>query len=747
LTDLETAEGMDLSDSSTRLRLADELINCGELQKAEKQLAAVQKVAPADQGLWRLWARCALESRSQNMMLKAANDGLKALSLQPWDFMPIAADLYIRSDRLDDANDLISKLSQRGISPMAVAFLRGSEAAHRGRLREAVKRWQQSMAFGNKSPQVRLALASALSRLGDVQSAGLQLRTLISERPDSFDAHLAAAKLAAQSGDWIGAAEQARRASELQPDNPGPLFVYLQAQIQLLPRNSTDRDPTQDQMVQNIETQLSSLTKIAGSSGDVELLEFELALRQGKITRAETLLDQLKQTRLAQEKIVLAEVELLTVQGKVDQVAQKLEEAVEKSPDSVELVRYLAVLLDRQGNPEKCEEVLKGALARATEPVSQRELGLLLARFYSQWGRQGEAYTLLVPLSQKLPQDVLIKRRLLLCDEVTKDPKQAQTLVDEIKSIEGENGWQWRYEQAKLWFDGNFEKHYPQIISLLQENMLANPNDQASRILLAKTQERAGDSQLALATYREAVRISPDDLRVIVPALAALFKAKEYDEADRILARASRQNLSHPELKKWEFLDRLRRGDLGSASDILQGLVSDDPNNQAASLSLALLKIQQNELDEASKLLAGLKSRDPNSLPVTAAQIQISIHRGDATEALRIADEMVRKLNDSAARILRARTLATLGRPDQAVAELERAAAADPCSVQVWLAKSDLRRSMGQKKEAVSDIRHVLLLDPDDLYVQQRAVSLLLTSEDPNVVREGHDLLDKALAA
>jgi tetratricopeptide (TPR) repeat protein len=747
LADLETAESMDPSDGDTRLRLAEEFLNCGDLQKAEKHLTAVQKTMPTDQGLWRLWARCALASQSQQMMLKVAEDGLSALSMQPWDFMPLAAELYIRCGRLDDANDVISELSQRGVSPTAVAFLRGSAAAKEGHLREAVKRWQQSMESGNRSPQVRLALASALSRLGDMQAAFLQLRTLISERPDTYEAHLAMAKLSAQSGNWPEAADQARRASELQPENPEPVLVHLQAQIQLLPSRSASQGEALDQMVRNIQAQLAGLKKALGGSGDVELLEFELALRQDKFAQAEAQISQLRQTRLAPEKTILAEVELLTAQSKVDQAMQKLMEAIGQFPESVELVRYLAILSNQQGHPETTEAVLKRALTRAKEPASQRELGLMLVRFYTQWSRQDDAYDLLMTLSQKLPQDILIKRRLLLCSQITKDPERAQKLVDEIKAIEGENGWQWRYEQAKLWFDGNFEKRHPQIISLLQENMLANPNDQASRILLAKSQERAGDIQLALATYREAIRISPDDIRVIIPVLAALFKAKEYDEADRILTRASRRNLSHPELRRWEFLDHLRRGELDSASDILQGLVTDDPNNQAASLSLALLKIQQNDLDEASKLLAGLKSRDPNSLPVAAAQIQVSIQRGDPPEALRLADGMVRKLNNSSARILRARTLASLGRADEAVAELERAAFVDPCSVQVWMAKSDLHRTLGQTERAVSDIRHVLTLDPNNVYVQQRAISLLLMSRDPNAVREGERLLAKALGA
>ncbi len=748
LADLEQAQEKDLSDAQVRLRLAEESVNCDNLEKAEAHLDSVQEVIPNDQGLWRVWAQYALKTQSKEKMLKVAEDGLKALSSQPWDFMPIAANLYIQCGRLNDANNCIAQLNQRDIAPAAVAFLRGSVAAHQGHLRQAAQRWYQSMELGNTSPQVRLSLASTLIRLGDGQSAMRQLQILISERPDSSEARLALAKLFARSGNWTETAEHARRASELRPGNPESALLYLQAQIQLLIRSSTDQSVGYQQRVTAIETQLSALKEVLRGFGDVELLEFEFALRQGKIEDAEVLVDQVKKTRLPREKIVLVEVELLTAQNKVDQAIQRLDEAIAELPESVTLVGYLAVLSDQEGRRKRCEDTLKYALTNVQDPLSQRELGLMLARFYVQWDQRDNAYALLLKLLRKLPDDIPIKRRLLLFEQVVKDAEQAQKLIDEIKALEGENGWQWRYEQAKLWFEGeNFETHHPEIVSLLHENMLANPNDQASRILLGRCHERAGDLQLAISTYREALRLAPNDLSVIVPTLAALYKAKEYEEAEKIMLRASRQKLSHPELKKWEFLDCIRRGELDSASSILQDYVSSDPNNQAACLSLALLKIQQNELDEASKMLSELKSQDPNSIMVTAAQIQISIRRNNSAEALRLSDEIVQNLRHTSAYILRARTRATLGQVDRAIEDLERAGNMDPNSVQVLVAKSDLYDSLGRMDEAIADIHKALSLDPNNVYVQKRMVSLLFSSGTPDKAREAGALLEKALAS
>ncbi|GAG29790.1 unnamed protein product, partial [marine sediment metagenome] len=153
LADLEQAEKQDLSDPNVELRLAGEFlavefINADILDKAEKHLTTVQIAMPTDQRLWQKWAQFALKSQLQEKMLKVAEDGLKELSSQPWDFMPIATDLFIRCGQLDRADDCISKMNQKDVMPVEVAFLEGRVAAEREQLFEAIKYWQESMALG-----------------------------------------------------------------------------------------------------------------------------------------------------------------------------------------------------------------------------------------------------------------------------------------------------------------------------------------------------------------------------------------------------------------------------------------------------------------------------------------------------------------------------------------------------------------------------------------------------------------------
>jgi len=447
-----------------------------------------------------------------------------------------------------------------------------------------------------------------------------------------------------------------------------------------------------------------------------------------------------------QPAIVLAEAELLAAQDKPDEAIATLKQAIKNFPEAVEPVTYLAILLDRQGKREECETILSDASVRIGQPATQRDLALLLAQFYVQWNKPDKAYELVKNLAEKLPQDIPLKRRLLACEQVIKDPAKAQQLVNEIKALEGEDGWQWRYEQARLWFAGqDFKARYPQITSLLQENLLANPADQASRALLAAAYDRRGELRLAISTYQEALSRSPDDLRVIIPAVAALYRAREYGQADELLKRASERRLYHPQLEALRLESHLRHGELSEASDILEDLFTNDPNNRAACLSLALLKMQQNKFDEAEPLLTKLKAQEPNSLAVASAQIKMNILRKKPQEAIRLCDEIVANLKNASAYILRARANAELGQADKAIEDLDRATSIEPNSIEVWTAKSDFYRSAGQSDKAVDCLQQAMSLAPDNIQIQKRLIPLLLGSADRGKVQQGKALLDKAL--
>ncbi len=745
LSDLEQAEKLDLSNADVHLRLAQEFINTNILDKAEEHLTTAHKITPAEQKLWQIWARLAIKSQSKEKMAHVAETGLKELSYQRWDFIPQACELFIRADKLDRAAECISEMQQKEMLPGIVAFFGGLVADKKGQCFEALKCWRRSIELGNKSPQVRLMLASTLSVLGDSQSALRQLRTLVIEMPNFLEGRLALIRLLEKTGNWAEVVEHSATAMQLSPENLEAALAHLQARIQLL---TVQAHPEQEnvQIWRDIEQQLTALEKASEGALEVKLLQFQIMMKQNDLAKAETIITNLKKTHSSQVRLSIAEADLLIAQKKENEVILVLNKTIEEFPEAIEPVIYLAMLYSKQGAHKEAESTIKNALERIKQPTLQRDLGLQLANLYEQWGQGDNAYQFLNEFLQKFPSDILIKRRFLACERVSKNSQQAQQLINSIKSLEGENGWQWRYEQARAWFIGdNFKKYYPQIVSLLHENVLENPDDQTSRMLFAAAYERNGELKLAISTYQEALTRSPDDVRVIIPTITALYKAKEYAQVDEILNRVQSRELRHPQLQTLQLQSYLRHGQLSSASEILQDIITYDPNNEAARFSLALVNMQLNKFTEAEKLLSEIKAQEPDSLSITYAQVQLNIRQGKSEEALRLCDDMVNNLNNAYAYILRARTHVTLEQIDKAAKDLEQSTIIEPNNVDVWVARSEFYRTIGQSDLALADIQQALSLEPNNLNIQKRTISLFLASNNSEKIQQGTTILENAL--
>lgn len=742
LAQLEKAESLDLSEAHVREILVGEYLTAGLVDKAEEHLKALKETDPQSLSVWNMYAQLAIRSNSKKKAIEVAEAGLESLSPNHWDFMPKAAELFIMAGESERAVECIEELNKKDMNPWTVAGLRALLAEQQGDIRAAARHWEQAVALGNKTPQAQLRLVAALSAIGDTQSAMRNLNTLLSQHPDSIQGLVAMARLLAKSSDWVGVAENTRRVLQLAPGHSDATVLNLQARTQLLAGDS-DAD---EQAWDDILAALAPLKDSEGSAMQAGLLELQIMVQREQFDTAEKLAAEMKNKYPAEYKVAMAEVGLLVAKEETDSAVDMLKQVMDNFPEVAEPVRFLSLMLDAQGKPRECEEVIKGALERIKGPAPRLELGLLLSRLYDKWGREDDSYALLEELSEEAPESIRVKRMLLGSKRVAKDSEKAQKLVDEIKAIEGEDGWQWRFEQARMWFDGQaFDSRSAEIISILKENLLANADDQDSRVLLARTYQRSGRSETALATFREALSRSPGDIQLIAFAVDALFKAQEYEEAAEILDRISKEDLTSPQLQQLQFQSLIRRGELGSAADMLSRHLIDDPNNISMALSLALLKIQQNEFFEARKLLDQLREKDPNSTQMLVAEMQLDIREGKADEALKLCDRIIENDKSASSYIIRARAFISLERFDEAGEDFDRAVAAEPKNASVLAARSDFYAMKGQKDKAMADIEKALELAPDDRGVQRRAIDLFLESGTREKALQAGAIIDSSL--
>ena len=104
----EYAQKLDLSDINTRLALARELINAGQLKSAAKHLEIIENIQPTNKNLWNTRAMLASKSGLKTEMVKVAKNGLNKLVPSNLDFMPIAAGLFIDGEDFQNAEECMA---------------------------------------------------------------------------------------------------------------------------------------------------------------------------------------------------------------------------------------------------------------------------------------------------------------------------------------------------------------------------------------------------------------------------------------------------------------------------------------------------------------------------------------------------------------------------------------------------------------------------------------------------------------
>ncbi len=771
MPDFEQAAKCDLSDADTHLRLVQELNRIQAFDKAKEQLAILQTKMPKKVSLWQSWAAAVLPGGSPQEKTTVAENGLKELAAYPWDFLPTATELFAAANQPEKAQECVSRMRERGMQPELLTFLDGLVAASRSDLWTAATCWRNVVGQGLKEYQyagglgakvaVRAMLAATYSQLGDLQSANVQLRTLLTEDPTSIEGRLALARLMVRMGNWAGVQEQAAEVQRLVPDHAEAMLLRLQSRIFLLAADTST--PNIEQAWQELEKQLAQLDQTMGGSVQVKYLLAQVMTRQKKAAEAIKLLQDVRSKNPSDFRATLMEVEVLAAQDKIPEATALARTAMEQSPQAMEPVRALALLLNRQNDHEQCESVIKQAIVRMPAPEARRDLGLLLASLYRSWSRENDLQQWLTDLAGQFPNDIQIKRQLLACSAVATDNKLAQPLVDQIKALEGQAGWQWRYEQARIWVNPAIvadsdvfrNRYYSQVVTMLQENLQANPNDLASRLLLAAAHDRGNQKQLALSAYREAYSRAPNDIVVVMQMVSALQRNGEQEKAEDILKEASARELHHAGLDELElqgqrmrWRDQARRGDFESASDTLRQLVQKEPNDVDSRLALATVYMAQGQLDDAEVILKGLETRASESISIAQATVQLHVLRGNAQAATALCDQMVQKKPDlAAAYLLRARTYVGLRDYEKASADFAQAVAKAPDNAGVWVARARFYQVVGRRDEAIQDVRKALALSTKDPSVLNDAIPLCLTAGSPRLAEEAEATLDKAYAA
>ncbi|MBN1817238.1 MAG: tetratricopeptide repeat protein [Sedimentisphaerales bacterium] len=750
IADLQMAKTLPIDSINERLTLAEAMINTGLLEEASGQLEMVQQQDSENLVLWRMWAELAKRKGDQGAMKEVAQKILRLPGKEKDLLLSIVTELFILSADYEQSQKCIAQMRQNKMMEGHIDFLLGLQAEKQNRPREAIDYWQRALQGGMDTEEIHFRLAMAHQAIQDPQSAIGHLRRIISQE-QSLRASLFLAELLMETGQFAEAVQQAQSILQVLPDDSKARLLLTQARLFMTGLETATSSAEWNKLLADID----SLEKTDSDLVTVRLLRIRTLLRRFKALGSKADLDEAG--RIAQElekdlsqdvRAGLATVEVWIAAGELDKARQRLEALVSQYPDDLTPIQYLVSVYEQLQQSDRSPQVIEESLLKMQRSSDRRQLSLLLAHVYQKLNFPDKAFAVTEQMLQDWPEDIEILRKAIGYARAAGYTDKLPILIDRIKTIEGQRGWQWRYEQARLWFDSEqFTLHYPEIVEMLKENLLANPVDQLSRTLLAASQAKNGDYHLAVAQYQDALTRDPDNVTLLISTVSALYRAGEIEKAEALLADATRRRLYDPEMRLTEMQIHalLMKEQLPSAGQLLEDMLSKMPENDQARLVLAGIRIQQKQYDQAMALLDDLAQRKPDSAEVAAARVAVYLERGDPEQAMRESNAFIQRADTPEAYMLRARVYLKLEQIEDATRDMQKVRDKQSDPIKAILIETGFYITAGRIDKARELIKPAISQYPQDQQILRQAAILLASSDNAADREQAGELVDKAI--
>jgi putative PEP-CTERM system TPR-repeat lipoprotein len=194
------------------------------------------------------------------------------------------------------------------------------------------------------------------------------------------------------------------------------------------------------------------------------------------------------------------------------------------------------------------------------------------------------------------------------------------------------------YEEGKL---NEAESWYDEII-------LKNSKSLPALLGMAQISDRRGDTAQALVWVEKAAEANPEALFPVTILVNYHLKAKQYEKADEIIARAEQHQPENLELKQLKAKSLFAQGKHGDVIQILAELIKQQPKNPSHYLQMAKVHEQKNDLNQARATLLKAMEKIEGSEALTVALVKVETRLGNFDEAHRIIQGQKQKWSDKA---------------------------------------------------------------------------------------------------
>ena len=591
---------------------------------------------------------------------------------------------------------------------------------------------------GCSDPTPDELLVSARSHLAknEVESARLELKTLLQSQPDSAEARFLLGQVMLDTGDLAGAEAELRRA--LEAGHPEATVLPLLARSMVgLGKGAL------------LLQQFGQVT-LPDAQANAEL-KTQLATAQaaeGDLAGARATNQQALQQSPDFAPALLLQARLIAADGDRAGALKAVEALLARQADNADAWLFKGELLSREATGKRVADTAPAAEAYRqavkakpdSVPAHVALITLDLAR--SDFAAANTQWTVLQKVAPRHPQTMFFETVLA---EQKGDYKRTRELAQillrsapndpQVLMLAGQ-------AEQKLNSLTTAEAHFAKAVQ-------AVPRAPAPRRQLAQVQLRSGQADKALATLRPLLEADPPDADALSLAAQAQMMLGDTAAADASLAKASKLRPDDPRLRTAMVLSRLAKGKDPAAIDELRAIAAADKGS-TADLALINQLVRQNDLPAALKAIDTLAAKLPGDALPDQLRARLALQRKDPAAARQSFEAALTKnpdylpavaglaaldMNDKQPAAAKARfeallqrnpqhagalmALAEIGartgdKPEQTAELLTRAIAADPGDARPRLLLADLHLKAGQQKQALDVAQAGLAALPDN---------------------------------
>lgn len=649
LADLERARALAPDDALTLLLLAEEWREHEQWDRVEDCLAWLES-APVDPlakyarhpdsdvaRIRRLQASLHLARGQPDAAEAVADQALNELE-EPHrsQFLSEAIEVYLAIGRHEKARVCIDDLTtvlEKESGPRAprsdrIEWHLARLARGEGRLHVAIDHLQDLLERSPSSSRAWLELADVFEATGQWRPTSWALEQYLLRVPNDYASTMRLARLHRDRRPAL-AARIAGDAEKLQPDDPEPALLRIEAELDMAAQAPTDLG-----RLDRLGQRLDLARRTHPDHVQVLVLQARLsALRASDPTEALELLDAARQMAPGRRDLDTLQAEWLWRAGRAAEVSNLLNELVRRYED-FEAYRLRARFLLRKGETAAAE---RDYLHLATIPGRQADGYLLLGEFHRRGQREEQAIDAFRAGLEHDPARIDLRLRL------------AESLVQSCQAVRHAEGLailEGLLEEQPALVDAILLKAQVALHSasprkreeaeaLLEQAVRIDPRCSEAQVMLIELAMARGNKEEAEALLARAMSADPDSVDLLVE------QARLHDHAGHagVAEELARQTLqSHPDSPAVHSLlatQAFRRGDLARARQLVDETLEFDSSNEAAILLRAEIDLVEGQASRAESHLAEFLARRSGCRSVAARVMLATLHmrRGDYASA------------------------------------------------------------------------------------------------------------------